>query len=405
MKKILTVISVVLVAVFMLVYSATADASASSAGASAPTAGVSAHNVELGAMHQVGLGVQASVRVFDIDPNEYAREFDNDTSKYLVIFMEENANIMDVQVQGPVPEDVEEVELFRRTYQNGVYSTWGRQIVAECEINSDEGRFSCELPFTDDAFNYPYQMMVVEPDDDEADILNRAHTPAFFLSEGFTSITAAAELVAYGLGIFDKDLDNDGIKNDDDNCFIRGNEDQENVDNDGRGDVCDNDIDHDGIINERDNCPSVINPDQVDSDDDGKGDKCEALIFKPWLGLSQLTLCVWDMENGACKDDDQDGDGDGIVDGEDQCPEQPETYVLATLRPADGILDGCPDSEGDITKEFNPDIGDTTDDDTDGDNVIGGGGCMLTGGQSNSIALIFMALAFIPMAIRRRRSA
>lgn len=43
------------------------------------------------------------------------------------------------------------------------------------------------------------------------------------------------------------------------------NSDQQDVDNDGRGDVCDDDDDGDGIHDEMDNCPIVHNPDQADS--------------------------------------------------------------------------------------------------------------------------------------------
>ena len=41
------------------------------------------------------------------------------------------------------------------------------------------------------------------------------------------------------------------------------------------GDDCDPDIDNDGLPNENDNCPLIFNPDQNDIDRDGRGDICQ----------------------------------------------------------------------------------------------------------------------------------
>ena len=85
------------------------------------------------------------------------------------------------------------------------------------------------------------------------------------------------------------DSDHDGIPVSNDNCPSIINADQADADSDGRGDDCDPgqgvnnwfkllkfflDADNDGIKNEDDNCPLVPNPDQADFDYDGIGDSC-----------------------------------------------------------------------------------------------------------------------------------
>ncbi|OGD67676.1 hypothetical protein A2442_03840 [Candidatus Campbellbacteria bacterium RIFOXYC2_FULL_35_25] len=88
------------------------------------------------------------------------------------------------------------------------------------------------------------------------------------------------------------DIDEDGIPDVSDNCVLVANVEQEDVDGNGRGDVCD-DFDKDGLINSKDNCPNQPNRYQEDEDGDGIGNVCdgeesritEKYPWLPWLGV------------------------------------------------------------------------------------------------------------------------
>jgi hypothetical protein len=73
------------------------------------------------------------------------------------------------------------------------------------------------------------------------------------------------------------DTDDDGDKIDDatDNCPKVVNDDQVDVDKDGKGNPCDSDDDGDDEVDEEDNCPVNANRDQRDHDGDGLGDACD----------------------------------------------------------------------------------------------------------------------------------
>lgn len=88
------------------------------------------------------------------------------------------------------------------------------------------------------------------------------------------------------------DVDGDSVPDISDNCVSLANSDQEDVNFNGRGDLCD-DFDFDGIINAKDNCPNNPNRDQRDEDSDNIGDICDGVESRiteqhkwiPWVGI------------------------------------------------------------------------------------------------------------------------
>jgi hypothetical protein len=95
------------------------------------------------------------------------------------------------------------------------------------------------------------------------------------------------------------DVDQDGVPDSVDNCVREPNTDQQDIDNNGRGDVCD-DHDRDGHINSKDNCQNEPNRDQKDTDGDGIGDVCddeesrvtEKYAWLPWAGMGLVGLVI-----------------------------------------------------------------------------------------------------------------
>ncbi|MDB4048882.1 thrombospondin type 3 repeat-containing protein, partial [Luminiphilus sp.] len=92
------------------------------------------------------------------------------------------------------------------------------------------------------------------------------------------------------------------------------------------------DDDGDGASDGNDNCPLDANPGQEDTDSDGVGDECDICANTPPDSVvvtdpySPIYGCV-------------DNDGDGVLNGDDQCPLTPANDPVNT--------DGCTDNDGD----------------------------------------------------------
>ena len=95
------------------------------------------------------------------------------------------------------------------------------------------------------------------------------------------------------------DVDGDGVPDVHDNCVSFANLEQQDINNNGRGDICD-DFDQDGLINLKDNCINNPNRDQKDTDGDGNGDACdtqesritERHAWIPWVGIGFAALVL-----------------------------------------------------------------------------------------------------------------
>ena len=149
-----------------------------------------------------------------------------------------------------------------------------------------------------------------------------------FCESSFNGVEATIDTDADGaIDVFDSepsdnlawvDLDGDELDNSSDNCQLIFNPEQNDLDEDGLGDVCDNDIDGDETLNELDAFPrNAI--DSMDSDKDGLGDNLELSLS---LDINQVDsdfdglLDAFEVDNELeLIGDDKiiDSDNDGVV--------------------------------------------------------------------------------------------
>jgi PKD repeat protein len=137
------------------------------------------------------------------------------------------------------------------------------------------------------------------------------------------------------------DADGDGFCDAFDNCPALASQNQQDLDQDGAGDVCDpcpndamDDQDGDGVCGDVDNCPATENVDQLDTDGDTLGDACDpdddndGAMDADDLDPLDPFVCG-DVDDDQCDDcvsgssnpaaDGPDTDGDGFCDVGDFC--------------------------------------------------------------------------------------
>ena len=186
--------------------------------------------------------------------------------------------------------------------------------------------------------------------------LERGQT-IFVAVDGIARLVTSNFTLAVSCGIF-PDADNDGVRDDMDNCPDMANEDQGDFDGDGIGDVCDPDDDNDGVIDTED-CDFRDASIAV-----SVGDTCN----------DGNTATVNDVITSTCECRGvvrADGDADGIADDEDNCPTNPNADqsnndgdsmgdVCDPDDDNDGVLDGDDCFPNDATRSFS--IGDSCND-------------------------------------------
>lgn len=273
---------------------------------------------------------------------------------------------------------------------NGLVSNVYRgSITAGVPWSYDLECLSSETPFTEVADNATpplgtafYYLVSAVNECGESEAHSDSGGAAIFASPACTPISTA-------------DTDGDGVPDRRDNCPLLYNPDQEDVEHDGRGDLCDTDDDNDGVEDTADNCVLIPNASQVDADGDGLGDACDNCVSVPNPGQENAD---GDAQGDDC---DADDDNDGLNDELDNCP------LDANPLQGDGDSDGPGDACDNCPTMANPlqedgdgdDIGDIcdtcpndplNDDDNDGvcadmDNCPGAPNSMQSDGDGDTL--------------------
>lgn len=176
------------------------------------------------------------------------------------------------------------------------------------------------------------------------------------------------------------DTDDDNVGDNGDNCPLTSNANQLNTDGDANGNACDLDDDNDSVPDADDNCPLTSNPSQENFDEDTQGDACDSDDDNDGLSDQQESV------RGSMPDN-PDSDGDGYLDGSDNCPvdfsddltdSDADGYgdICDTDDDNDSVLDevdNCPLNSNRLQVDTDEDgFGNACDDDDDEDGVPDG---------------------------------
>jgi hypothetical protein len=219
-----------------------------------------------------------------------------------------------------------------------------------CGCSTAVGTANCNDVFTADATN---DGLLYVSGDSTDHAYEAMYAPGF--AKNSCPVFGEGETTALRIAIYapeyDPDRDDDGLRDDVDNCDDLYNPEQRDTDLDLVGDGCDNceafanadqsDADADGIGDACDGCSVVADPDQGDGDGDGRGDACDNC---PRVANPLQQESDFDGLGDACdpcitSPDHTDGDGDGVCDVEDVCPDDADADQAD--RDGDGIGDAC----------------------------------------------------------------